>query len=58
MLDFLIVAVLAGFLGIFVFDFFTKKKTEVNGAHVVVRFSRGLSAATHIAGSFAPTLAS
>ncbi|KAL9975519.1 hypothetical protein ACROYT_G012688 [Oculina patagonica] len=36
MLEFLIVAVLAGFLGVFAFDFFTKKKTEVNGAHVVV----------------------
>ena len=37
MLDVLIVAVFAGFLGIFAFDVFTKKKTEVNGAHVVVR---------------------
>lgn len=38
MLDLIIIAVLAGFLGIFTFDFFTKKKTEVNRAHVVVGF--------------------
>ena len=39
MFELLIVVVFAGFLGILVFDFLTKKKTEVNGAHVVVRFA-------------------
>lgn len=36
MLDLIIIAFFAGLLGIFTYDFFTKKKTEVNGAHVVV----------------------
>ena len=30
MLDLIIIALFAGFLGIFTYDFFTKKKTEVN----------------------------
>lgn len=38
MLGLIIIALFAGFLGIFTYDFFTKKKTEVNGAHVVVGF--------------------
>ena len=38
MLELIIIALFAGFLGIFTYDFFTKKKTEVNGAHVVVGF--------------------
>ena len=38
MLDLIIIALFAGFLGVFTYDFFTKKKTEVNGAHVVVGF--------------------
>ena len=38
MLDLIIIALFAGFLGIITYDFFTKKKTEVNGAHVVVGF--------------------
>ena len=37
MFELLIFAVFAGFLGVLLFDFFTKKKTEINGAHVVVR---------------------
>lgn len=36
MFELLIFAVFAGFLGVLLFDFFTKKKTEINGAHVVV----------------------
>lgn len=42
MLDLIIIALFAGFLGIFTYDFFTKKKTEVNGAHVVVGFQVGV----------------
>ena len=38
MLELIVIALFAGFLGIFTYDFFTKKKTEVNGAHVVVGF--------------------
>jgi len=38
MLELIILALFAGFLGIFTYDFFTRKKTEVNGAHVVVGF--------------------
>ena len=38
MLNLIIIALFAGFLGIFTYDFFTKKKTEVTGAHVVVGF--------------------
>jgi len=36
MVGLIIIALFAGFLGIFTYDFFTKKKTEVNGAHVVI----------------------
>lgn len=42
MLDLIIIVLFAGFLGIFTYDFFTKKKTEVNGAHVVVGFQVGV----------------
>ena len=42
MLDLIIIALFAGFLGILTYDFFTKKKTEVNGAHVVVGFHVGV----------------
>lgn len=38
MLGLIIIGLFAGFLGIFTYDFFTKKKTEVNGAHAVVGF--------------------
>ena len=38
MLELMIIALFAGSLGIFTYDFFTKKKTEVIGAHVVVGF--------------------
>ena len=36
MFQYLVIVVLAGFVGILLFDFFTKKKTEVDGAHVMV----------------------
>ena len=36
MFQYLVIVVLGGFVGILLFDFFTKKKTEVDGAHVVV----------------------
>jgi len=36
MLQLLAIVVLVLFLGILVLDLFSKKKTEINGAHVVV----------------------
>lgn len=38
MLELVIVAIFAGVFSLLLIDFFTKKKTEINGAHVVVSF--------------------
>lgn len=38
MFHLLIFVIFIGVLGVLVFDFLSRKKTEINGAHVLVRF--------------------
>ena len=37
MFHLLIVVIFIGVLGVLIFDFLTRRKTEINGAHVLVR---------------------
>ena len=38
MFHLLIFVIFIGVLGVLIFDFLSRKKTEINGAHVLVRF--------------------